>query len=85
MFFLKNTNAVGTADLTFGYGPAGSGWKPMVGDWNKDGLVTIGLYVPSSSMFFLRNANTIGVADIVFGYGPAGAGWTPLGGNWTGQ
>jgi exo-beta-1,3-glucanase (GH17 family) len=35
-FFLKNTNAAGPADLTFGYGPAGAGWRPLAGDW--DGL-----------------------------------------------
>jgi hypothetical protein len=33
-FFLRNTNSAGAADLTFGYGPAGSNWTPDMGDWN---------------------------------------------------
>jgi hypothetical protein len=34
MFFLKNTNSAGGADLTFSYGPAGAGWRPLMGNWD---------------------------------------------------
>jgi hypothetical protein len=76
------SNAAGFADVTFGYGPPGAGWIPLTGDWNGDGIDTVGLYNPASGTFFLRNANTPGAADLTFAYGPAGAGWTPLAGDW---
>jgi hypothetical protein len=84
VFFLRNSNSTGVADLTFGYGPAGAGWIHMAGDWNGDGTDTIGLYNPTASTFFLRNSNSTGVADLTFGYGPAGAGWIPIAGDWDG-
>jgi hypothetical protein len=43
-FFLKNTNAGGTADETFSFGVGGSQIQPLVGDWNGDGIDTVGLY-----------------------------------------
>ena len=49
---------------TFPYGPAGGGWTPIVGDWDGDGMDTIGLYNPTTSMFYLRNSNTQGYADV---------------------
>jgi hypothetical protein len=61
---LRNSNTGGVADLTFNYGPGGLGFKPLVGDWNGDGVDTIGLYDPAGAGFFLRNSNTGGVADI---------------------
>ena len=51
-FFLKNTNAPGAADVVFGFGPGGAGWKPIVGDWNGDGVPS-GSWVTGT--FFLRN------------------------------
>ena len=45
-FYLRNSNSPGLADLTFIYGPAGAGSMPLVGDWNGDGVDTIGLYDP---------------------------------------
>jgi hypothetical protein len=94
-FYLKNTNAAGDADLVFHYGPArpqGSSWIPIAGDWNADGIDTIGLYNPFNerSEFFLRNSNTAGGADLTFSYGwgvPLIAEqrhWLPLAGDWDG-
>jgi hypothetical protein len=37
MFFLRNSNAGGAADETFGYGPSGAGWMPVMGDWSGPG------------------------------------------------
>ena len=82
---LRNSNSGGVADLTITYGPAGAGWVPLVGDWNGDGVDTVGLYNPSASTFYLRTSNSSGVAELAFGYGPAGAGWIPLVGEWTAQ
>jgi len=84
-FFLRNSNSSAPADLVFGYGPAGAGWKPIAGDWNGDGTDTVGLYNPATGFFFLRNANSSAPADLVFSYGPGGAGWIPLAGDWNGD
>ena len=84
-FLLRNTNGVLVADLMFPFGPASSGWKPIVGDWNADFVTTIGLYNPTLSTFFLRNSNTASAADITFKYGPAAAGWLPIAGDWNGD
>ena len=59
-----------------------AGWTAIAGDWNSDGLDTIGLYAPGTGNFYLKNANTPGNADLVFGYGPGGRGWKPVTGNW---
>ena len=84
MFYLRNSNDTGYADLTFAYGAAGAGWIPIAGDWNGDGKDTIGLYDPTTSMFYLRNTNDTGYADVTFAYGAAGAGWKPIAGDWNG-
>ena len=72
------------ANLTFPFGPANSGWTPLVGDWNGDGIDTVGPYNPFTSTFYLRNTNSAGPANIVVSYGPA-AGWKPLVGDWNGD
>ena len=61
VFYLRNTNDTGYADVTFAYGAAGAGWMPIAGDWNGDGKDTIGLYNPATSVFYLRNTNDTGV------------------------
>jgi len=73
VFYLRDSNDTGYANRTFVYGPAGSGWKPIAGDWNGDGKDTIGLYDPAASFFYLRNSNDAGYADGTFMYGPAAA------------
>jgi hypothetical protein len=35
VFYLRNSNSAGFADVTFTYGPAGAGWIPLVGDWDS--------------------------------------------------
>jgi hypothetical protein len=82
VFYLRNTNEAGYADVTFQYGPANNGWLPIAGDWNGDGQDTIGLYNPTTSVFYLRNTNGVGFADVTFQYGPANNGWLPVVGDW---
>ena len=77
--------AGGAADTVFTYGPSSSTLTPIVGDWDGDGVETIGLYDPASGAFFLRNSNAGGAADIVFTFGPGGAGWKPIAGDWDGD
>jgi hypothetical protein len=85
VFFLRNSNTAGPADVTFQYGPAGQGWRPIVGDWNGDGVDTAGLYNPATGFFFLRNTNSAGPADVTFQFGSANVGWTPISGDWNGD
>lgn len=39
------------------------------GDWDGDGIATLGLYRRSDGFVYLRNSNTQGVADITFFFG----------------
>ena len=82
VFFLKNTNAGGAADLAFPFGVGGATTFPLVGDWNADTTNTVGIYQNNTGAFFIRNSNTPGNADATVFYGPTGA--TPLTGDWNG-
>jgi CSLREA domain-containing protein len=77
--YLKNQNTTGIADVQINYGLGGD--YPIVGDWDGNGTVTIGIYRDGS--FYLRNSNTIGVADIVFPFGTPGD--QPIAGDWDGD
>jgi hypothetical protein len=50
----------------------------VTGDWNNDGIDTIGVY--RNARFYLRNSNTVGTADIVFALGNPGD--MPIAGDW---
>jgi len=84
-FFVRNSNDAGNADAIFDYGPGNATWAPLSGDWDGDGVDTVGLYDPAAGVFHLRNTNGAGVADVVFPYGRAGRGWQPLVGDWDGD
>jgi predicted Zn-dependent protease len=84
VFYLKNGDSAGNADITFPYGPANSGWEPIAGDWANNGEDTIGLYNPTTSVFYLRNTNNSGYADLTFQYGTPNCDWIPIAGNWNG-
>ncbi len=65
----------------FYYGNPGD--RPMLGDWDCDGVDTPGLYRQSDGYVYLRNSNTQGVADVRFFFGdPADI---PLAGDWDGD
>jgi len=99
VFHLRNSNTQGPADLRIRYGPSPpeltcnqpapyyctAGWFPVAGDWDGDGIDTIGLYRHPSGTFYLKNSNTEGPADVTFPYGAAAAGWLPLAGDWDGD
>lgn len=84
-FFLRNSNTTGTADIQpFNLGTIGPPrWYPIAGDWNGDGVTTIGVYEPTGATFFLRNSNTVGVADITINFGSPN--WIPVAGDWDGD
>jgi len=77
VYYLRNTNTAGDADLTFAFGTSGD--TPVTGDWTGTGTTTIGVY--HNGMFYLRNTNTAGNADNVFNYGQTGD--VPVAGHWS--
>jgi photosystem II stability/assembly factor-like uncharacterized protein len=79
LLYLKNNNVTGIADVALNYGLAGD--YPVVGDWDGDGIVTIGIYRDGS--FYLRNSNTLGFAEVVFPFGQPGD--QPIAGDWDGD
>ena len=79
LLYLKNHNTSGFADVTINYGLAGD--YPLVGDWDGNGTVTIGVY--RNGYFYLKNANTLGFAEVVFPFGRIGD--QPIAGDWDGN
>lgn len=77
--FLKNDHVTGFADINIMYGQSGD--YPVKGDWNGDGIDTIGVY--RNGLFYLRNSNATGIADIVFAFGQPGD--QPVAGDWDGD
>jgi hypothetical protein len=75
-WYLNNSFASNGAPITFQYGAPGD--QPIMGDWNGDGIFTIGVFRPSTATFFLRNSNTPGAPDFTFQFGPS---VSDLGGN----
>jgi len=69
-WYLRNSNSGGVADSSFQYG--GGNTQPIIGDWNGDGIDTIGT-VDSNSNWSLRNTNDSGPRDVGFQYGFSGA------------
>jgi len=80
LWYLRNTNSSGAADIVVAYGGDGSDF-PVVGDWNADGVDTIGVYRGTTGQFILSNSNTSPNADIAFTFGNPGD--KPLHGHWT--
>jgi hypothetical protein len=86
LWYLKHTNDPNDqTNTSFYYGPAGTNWLPIAGDWNGDGIDSVGLYDPTSGNFYLRNSNSTGVADITFQLGPTNSTWKPVAGDWNGD
>lgn len=57
IFPLRRSNTGGPADLQFTYGISGD--IPVVGDWDGDGVDTVGIF--REGAFHLRNANSAGI------------------------
>jgi len=80
VFYLRNTNNAGAADITALFGGDLSD-LPVAGDWNGDGVDTIGVYRNSTGFFYLSDSNT----SPALNYNPifGNPGDTPFAGKWT--
>jgi matrixin len=86
-YFLRNANSFGRADVVFpGEGAPGyyRGGKLVSGDWNGDGVDTIGVYYPDAGGFSLWDRNSADYRDTRLSFG---ADWRdrPLAGDWNGD
>jgi len=66
----SNNGGLGAADYSFVFGNPGD--KPVVGDWDGDGIDEVGLHRESVGMFYWRNTLTTGIADGSILFGDAG-------------
>jgi hypothetical protein len=66
----SNDGGLGAADYSFLFGNPGD--KPFVGDFNGDGVDTIGLHRESTGLVYYRNSNSTGVAQAQFTFGNPG-------------
>ena len=76
-----NGGSLGAADYSFLFGNPGD--TPFVGDFNGDGIDTVGLHRASSGFVYFRNSLTQGMADWSFFYGNPGD--VILAGDWDGD
>lgn len=72
---------LGAADFSFLFGNPGD--TPFVGDFDGDGVDTVGLYRRSTGFVYFRNSLATGNADLSFFYGNAGD--QILAGDWDGD
>jgi serine protease len=77
----KDGGGLGTADSDFSFGDVGD--KPFVGDFDGDGIDTVGLHRETTGLVYLRNTLTTGSADSQFIYGDPGD--VILAGDWDGD
>jgi len=69
--------------LAFRFGPQESGWVPLTGDWDGDGIDGIGLY--KEGIFVLRDVSERGLSDYVYRFGNREGGAKPIVGDWNGD
>ena len=65
-----NNGGLGAAEFDYFFGNPGD--KPFVGDFDRDGVGTIGLHRESTGLVYFRNSHTQGNADSQFIFGNPG-------------
>ena len=58
---------------------------PIAGDWDSDGIDTIGYYDCNAGEFLIRNENTPGFAEMSVRFGPTASTLLPIAGDWDGD
>lgn len=69
-----------TLAVTFG----NKGDVPLVGDWNGDGIASVGVFRPSTGQFLLKDSNA-STAPLTYSVAFGQAGDIPIAGDWTGK
>ncbi len=80
VFSLRNQNNTGVADITVAFGGDASD-LPVAGDWNGDGVDTIGVYRGTTGVYLLSDSNTVPAVTYSLVFGNPGD--TPFAGKWT--
>jgi LmbE family N-acetylglucosaminyl deacetylase len=75
----SDDKGLGAADTTYVFGNPGD--KPFVGDFDGDGIETVGLHRESSGLVYFRNTHSQGTADNQFIFGNPGD--RLIAGDWT--
>jgi hypothetical protein len=79
-FYLRNSNTTGPADITVTFGNTTD--LPVVGDWNGDGVDTIGVYNSTLGTFNLRDSNSPGAPTFTYNFTLGNPGDQPIAGKW---
>jgi murein DD-endopeptidase MepM/ murein hydrolase activator NlpD len=66
----SNDGGLGAAEYSFMFGVTGD--KPFVGDFDGDGVDTVGLHRESTGLVYYRDSNETGTADAQFIFGDPG-------------
>jgi VCBS repeat-containing protein len=74
-----NDGGLGAAETSYVFGNPGD--KPFVGDFDGDGVETVGLHRESTGLVYFRNTHTQGIADNQFIFGNPGD--RLVAGDWT--
>ena len=74
-----NDGGLGAAEFDYYFGNPGD--KPFVGDFNRNGIETVGLHRESTGLVYFRNSHTQGIADNQFYFGDPGD--RLVAGDWT--
>jgi len=70
----------GTVATTFNFGPQESGWQPIIGDWNGDGIDGIGVY--KEGLWMQRETAPGGTVENIFRFGDTSPHWQTVAGDW---
>lgn len=76
----QNGGRLGAADFSYFFGNPGD--RPFIGDFDGDGIDTVGLHRESTGLVYFRNSHTQGAADHQFTFGDPGD--RLVAGDWTG-
>jgi hypothetical protein len=74
-----NDGGLGAAEFDYYFGNPGD--KPFVGDFNRNGIETVGLHRETTGLVYFRNSHTQGNADNQFYFGDPGD--RLVAGDWT--
>jgi hypothetical protein len=83
-FYLRNSNSTGPSDLNVYFHELVSGPKAVAGDWDGDGVDTVGLFDSGKGQFFLQNGNS-SASPITYTPILGASGDVALAGDWDGD